>query len=70
MNHLKEARLAKGLAQARTAERLGLSADAYARMERGERKRIPLAVLRRLPAVLERPLDELFGRTEKRNDHA
>lgn len=70
MNHLREARLASGLTQAQLAQLLGITAAAYARIERGERKRIPLRVLRSLPSVLGRPLDELFGRTEKRRDHA
>lgn len=59
---LKEARLRAGLTQAQAAEKVGLAAGVYGRLERGGM--MPsVQTLRRISTVLKVPSDGLLGLT-------
>ena len=60
MHAIQKARLERKLTQAQAARCLGLSTAAYRRIERGQRKRIPLSQMCRIADFYGKSLDELF----------
>ena len=66
---LERARTEKGLTQAETAKKLGISENYYFRIEKGERqKKMDITLAAKLSVILDVPLEDIFAYESEKGD--